>query len=824
MSTIKQPVVWCSNPNSSSQKPTAFALHGIQLEGNITEKHVLALREVISAAAEGRLLLPSDGGVVLLECGIRIASLVVSKHGKRHDAIESPLDVTLSPPKAAIQREPESGDDAEKTAAKLEPKYSDFDAPELSQYDYKYEFLCCAKCMEEHEVPECGGDDGERRAAEAAACAEKVCCDEGAGKCIFSVHSACQPHADLATSPDTVPIYATVKKHKPKYRDAPPQIAKDESRDLVEKKVPSGGDESSELISVVVDVHAEPAPAEAKHPSRKTSVDSSCTVGSMDSGFIEMQKLEQAAAEVARASPAEAEQPPSNGAIKECLAQSRSRRKSYEEFKALFHRNSLPDSELAQVREHELSLPLLDQKEKIRARRKSYEEFKMLVREQYENSWPPASNFTRRNSQRPSLRKQRKASKMAIAAVAEDSPSLAAELAEHKAEPARDAATASTAIVAQSQAAARTRDEQLKRNSRIYDKLISYGTIYDIMQKKADIYYKTYRKYDTYMTYGTIYEILQRKSDNYEIFRRKRNSSAKYKTISDGANEHRKQHFGTIYDIIQRKQLQATKTQSLPNGISGLTEMSKYGTADEAGEKCEAKKTSKIYDMIQSELSEAALAPAQPRDAAKSDAPAGNVINRFSVKKISEAELNAAEGGQVAADAPSGDRRSPTYSEPEALMKRKKENGIKKVKNSNRMRRFSHILSYTSKLMALESVTDTIKEAEEVGDKRPERADPTERVAQFSADLPKCRKLSMPATLEPKPKIVPRKQSLLAPGPPPAAAKPANSPAATCAAPVPMPKSAAIIDADARHRLLVKKSKSRRLSEFTRGEFLNEKP
>ncbi|XP_065368549.1 serine-rich adhesin for platelets isoform X2 [Calliphora vicina] len=72
------PVVWCTDPNSVNNKPTAFALHGIQLQGNVTEKQVLALRELVNAAAEGRLILPSDGTFMLLDSGISIESSIVN--------------------------------------------------------------------------------------------------------------------------------------------------------------------------------------------------------------------------------------------------------------------------------------------------------------------------------------------------------------------------------------------------------------------------------------------------------------------------------------------------------------------------------------------------------------------------------------------------------------------------------------------------------------------------------------------------------------------------------------------------------------------------
>jgi len=76
------PVVWCTDPNSVNNKPTAFALHGIQLQGNVTEKQVNALRELVNAAAEGRLILPSDGTFMLLDSGLSIESSILANAGK----------------------------------------------------------------------------------------------------------------------------------------------------------------------------------------------------------------------------------------------------------------------------------------------------------------------------------------------------------------------------------------------------------------------------------------------------------------------------------------------------------------------------------------------------------------------------------------------------------------------------------------------------------------------------------------------------------------------------------------------------------------------
>ncbi|GAB0100527.1 Tyrosine-protein kinase [Sergentomyia squamirostris] len=77
------PVVWCSETSANGdQKPAAFALHGIQLEGKITEKHVAVVKNLVAAAAEGRLILPRDSALILLEYGLSVESVVVDEPSK----------------------------------------------------------------------------------------------------------------------------------------------------------------------------------------------------------------------------------------------------------------------------------------------------------------------------------------------------------------------------------------------------------------------------------------------------------------------------------------------------------------------------------------------------------------------------------------------------------------------------------------------------------------------------------------------------------------------------------------------------------------------
>ncbi|KAH8288984.1 hypothetical protein KR054_003660 [Drosophila jambulina] len=181
------PVVWCTDPNSVNNKPTAFALHGIQLQGNVTEKQVTALRELVNAAAEGRLILPSDGTFTLLDSGLSIESSIVEQKSSSLGGPSEPCEpiqsknakntyILMPVSKAEGSRQgggAGSGPGGQKASGLtiaaaaaqleflLEPKYSpssksnpDVEADEERSGDGQvdeilYEFLCCAKCMNE---------------------------------------------------------------------------------------------------------------------------------------------------------------------------------------------------------------------------------------------------------------------------------------------------------------------------------------------------------------------------------------------------------------------------------------------------------------------------------------------------------------------------------------------------------------------------------------------------------------------------------------------------------------------------------------------------
>lgn len=168
MATI--PVVWCTDPNSSNPKPTAFALRGIQLQGeHITPQHMLALKELVNAASEGRLVLPANGSIMFLDCGLNINSEVQVAHGSPisigavttsasveavhssrsyEDIVEPVVEKSTSSADVAVKDESVP---PRKDSDELSPRSScDSCVPvPYSEYELLYEFLCCAKCMNE---------------------------------------------------------------------------------------------------------------------------------------------------------------------------------------------------------------------------------------------------------------------------------------------------------------------------------------------------------------------------------------------------------------------------------------------------------------------------------------------------------------------------------------------------------------------------------------------------------------------------------------------------------------------------------------------------
>uniref|UniRef100_A0A182KFA0 Uncharacterized protein n=1 Tax=Anopheles christyi TaxID=43041 RepID=A0A182KFA0_9DIPT len=973
------PVVWCSDPNSSEKKQP-FALQGIQLQGNITEKHVLAMKELINAASEGRLLLPTDGAIVLLDCGLSIGSMVIEgKAGKEvaaaaaaaaasgHTATANHKSILPYRQIAANNCEPSpvdggdcnkhnsssssSSDESDRIAATsdrqrrleaaeklrvmlehqldgrpdIDPDQSNATVPrqecdegrrvengddrlgaaeqemidftieeeeeqeanhqqqpptmhELGVVDGEeeaddvpgamermgsalgwangpemlYEFLCCAKCMNDP-TSSCSNLPSHRtRSLTALNNSSKLLSRVLNGRAKARLY--CDPvysisnlyfkrfinykitksrrpvirksssrsdrssggaggdtTAGISTAPDGgggggsggagkkkhfvegSPVYATVnKKLKLKSRlDAlrrSGHVVEGSSHRRVRNKHRGGKQELAEEVagaSPLPEIFITGTSGTPMKPlgstSRKTSFDSTCTVSSMDSGFIDQQQRQQLKQQLQQLqqlnvnSSAAAEQSPpgvvegaseqqeeddgndrlndlSQVQIKECLVtQSRNRRKSYEEFKSLFRQEVAavvvaPASPGGDVAGHAgrasntsgLPLPSVDEKESVKARRKSYEEFKALVKicdtsfsslkttaeEEPEkeqgrkvespeqdastcrSATLPASPTTttttsvgnlfkmkRKNSRRLSLKKPPTSTGTCGTEVQRSESGRevvkGSTIYDILRNDRKISAPASPLIKDLGQLAlSRTADEIYRKNYKIYDKLISYGS-------------KAYKRYDKYMTYGTIYEILHRKSDAAEdVFLRKRALSEKYakRKVGGTGTHYGSVKLGTIYDILQGKHQQLQiDTSARKKSAPGPDEAPPVTL-------------STIYDIIHSKKT---ADPSSPKDKTGK--------NRFLVKKITEEELHlsnennrnelnltvgvggvvGATGGTFASKglldgssspkqsdtAAGGGPPSPDYTTPKSVAQARK---------PARTRRFSNILSYSS--------------------------------------------------------------------------------------------------------------------------------
>ncbi|XP_053684693.1 uncharacterized protein LOC128734491 [Sabethes cyaneus] len=889
------PVVWCTDPNSS-EKRQAFALQGIQLQGNITEKHVLAMKELISAASEGRLLLPSDGAIVLLDCGLSIGSMViegkagreVAKGSSNHKSIlpavpEGVTDVSNCTVTAAAALQEESnnanGEDVDKIVENVadgstmvaggvlaaeddaflaDPTIDESKPPDLygttvgdtaEGGEELYEFLCCAKCMNDPSSS-CFNPPSHRSRSLSSLnnksqllsrflngrAKARLYCDP-----LYNIsnryfkrlvnHKGCKSRTEsrryvvrksslrsdrsgggkvAKKSSENIPIYATInKKMKLKSRlealrrqniDASIlalQIALD-SQQLIKGRTNHDADlePSSQIINQSCSSSPAAGPLQSKpynSSSRKTSFDSTCTVSSMDSGFIDQQQRQQlkqlqlqqqqhqqqqqqkkkknktstiadqpittvtsnpnasddgnqhkteelttVSKETGNATTTANEScfnELSKLQIKECLVtQSRNRRKSYEEFKSLFRQQQQQQQQQQQTEASRSRLSVVNEKPAIgsgtegqdantsnnvsmKTRRKSYEEFKALVKicDSSVSNLKPTSEeeeeedddvvvggkqlqqphtihsttgvgalfkMKRKNSRRLSLKKakmndksdqQRTVDAKSGPTVISNSVSKISEsnshvrgstiydiLRNHRRGSKRDDANQQSVSVSLGKGLSPfLTDEIYRKNYKIYDKLISYGS-------------KAYKKYDKYMTYGTIYEILHRKSDAAEdVFLRKRALSEKFAKRKVSINsQYSSLKFGTIYDILQSKQGGAVESlagDQAPNDTAeGVEPVSNSNTL------------STIYDIIHK----------------KSDSPKQQVKNRFLVKKITEEELRkgnennrnelnmVSDGGKSQQSPP----QSPDYMTPKL---------VDAAKKPSRARRFSNILSYS---------------------------------------------------------------------------------------------------------------------------------
>lgn len=646
------PVVWCSDPNSNSKKPTAFALHGIQLQGNLSEQHVLAVRELISAASEGRLLLPTDGGIVLLDCGVGVGSVIIQDREQEQK------------PKNEIAQQ----EMFRNSTIEVKP------FSHTTKSDVLYEFLCCARCMGEG-VKLCHRNthsskfvekflDAKINAGRANKRPGNMRPTNGRRKSTVSFKSSRKRSSrrnQASANGHNMPIYATVNKQ---LKHKKPQIAPD-------------------LIATASNDVMEPT-NNLSSTARKTSFDSTCTVSSMDSGFMEMQnKLESAknAAQCDVQIKIEASEGADMVDSSEILpntwsrltipSQSRNRRKSYEEFKLLFSdvqkNSSMSDANRLEVENN-----------CVKSRRKSHEEFKasgkcdsnsklicddIIVRNDLSPDDSSLFKMKRKNSKRVSSHK-----------IKLNNKTINQGLLLNK-----------TTNMTDADQSKNNYDKNLelfkshcsKNNIRDFDNLLSCGTIYDIIQRKSDIYTKNFKRYDKYMTYGTLYEILHRKSDECEPFERKRTISEKYSNrrinyahidFKVPAENH---NCSTALDTATD-----TSGENL-NSTSTTTGSLKQGSANNqlSITSLSSQQPSTIYDILQTKKLET-VSPKQR--------------NRFLVRKITEEDLiesrKSADNDVVEKAAVTSDADCIPPPRPAV-----------EAKKPNRIRRFSNILSYAPK-------------------------------------------------------------------------------------------------------------------------------
>lgn len=616
------PVVWCTDPNSTSQKPCAFTLQGIQLQGNISEQHVLAVRELINAAAEGRLLLPTDGGIMLLDCGIGVGSVIIQNGQNKLTSEEN-----------KVEWKEEKVEVIEDAKDKLEIP------PQIPQKPVKeellYEFLCCARCMTEGNDTKCN-----KKSKDGAKLMAKYLDARLKQKCLAAdpVYNICNKHTKRTKGIRRVTTVSFKSERPQKARRGLPANHKVPVYAVVNKKMKIKNRVKVEIIPV---------------QERKKSVDS---VSSLDSGFMDMKKTEKVektdplveikidlAGEETDLIPAINSRSWSRLTIPQ---QSRNRRKSYEEFKSLF-------LDQATTKPPPISQDRLEVNNSVKSRRKSYEEFKSVTKvcdnspsSSPESSVEPSADnganslfkMKRKNSKRISTKK----SKFADKAVAQKEQDMLYD------------------ILKNSLAVKNKYDKNLELFKSNCDKtkIDSYGTIYDIIQRKSDLYNKTIssissRKYDQYMTYGTLYEILHRKSDEDDLFERKRTSSEKYAT---------RRCLADLSDAASQKDVETGKKSSLLAGKNSVNNQS-------------GNSLSTIYDILQTKKLEGSPTLKQNK-------------NRFLVKKITEEDLAALIKDDIKTD-----KSTEQIQVPKITIE------LNETKKPVKMRRFSNILSYTPRIL-----------------------------------------------------------------------------------------------------------------------------
>lgn len=792
------PVVWCTNPNSA-EKPTAFALQGIQLQGNISDQHVLAVQELIAAASEGRLIIPSDGTVMLLDCGVGVGSVVVGNNnspGDHQDLLSSSAtsssvlcdklastkhiiktsNSVVIHHKAEVHTIKEESDsegisnekskDVSISRSKNRKRNENCDIVERTDRDSSklYEFLCCAKCMSEG-VSRCF-TNGRKRSVNN----EKLIAKYLDKTRRHSTSSA------VTRDDQSLTKARGIRKNSFKYLRAGATLSITTNNGGRQSPVRKSSlpvemiknDNKTSQTLLAIDESTSPIQAVEQETTtttttcRKTSLDSICTVSSLDSGFIEMQnKLSSASLlgegenqfnnsnnnkniEIIISEPA-IESDVNTGASTEIVTadqdnnkevlgcsennsrliicssnattasttttqQSRNRRKSYEEFKSMFRQNnerplldtcttSVPNK--LEIVSEVTSKSTTDKQPPTISRRKSYEEFKALVKicdndlhsasivpnnaqsdyksvansvynnntvydtnllsEDYNLEATMPNGMKRKNSKRHSLSKKDRLmniflnNKIVTETPNKNNCDKIYDIIQKRPQKTENAKNQNNDRL----------DKYRSKNFKIYDKFISYGTIYDIIQKKAEIYDTDFKQFEKYMTYGTIYEILRHKSDT-EFPRRRVFSEKIYRQLR---NNLLLDNVGHRYSTIH----ESMPGQRISNALTNKDTTDTSSTASEVWNNTNTLST--IYDILQTSKNR------NLSSASNYDLDEKSNKNRFMVKKVSEDDLTE----KVLTEEKNENDTPPKITSPVKDSVQKKQ---------TRLRRFSNILSY----------------------------------------------------------------------------------------------------------------------------------
>jgi hypothetical protein len=582
---------------------------------------VLAVRELVNAAAKGKLLLPGDGQIVLLNCGVEVGSLILQDNANSNN-----------------NNNKENNDTKNITEI-------------YNKYDELYQFLCCARCMER----------GKKF------CNQNVKMFE---KCV---------HNFTRTGGGSARPYTKRRKTVKFKRDpcANRRILSSSTYATVNKQQQKS---QKNLHSNAVNATIQQTISDTSEIGRKTSFDSTCTVSSMDSGFMEMQnKLDSIEKSVvtcknkvedqaisANKSLNEIQENKASWNFLSIPTQSKNRRKSYEEFKLMFKEPKTENFERIGDKKSSITTPL-------RSRRHSIEEKNVIETATKVDIKSASSDHLDRKFQAPDEVDSNNLSRFSF--------KLNRRNSKHKFERKNavvDEGFPKKVSTSTSTTTCNNNNELKHQNNKLkdFEKLISCGTIYDIIQKKNEFYSRNFKKYDKYMTYGTLYEILHRKFDEIEdtIDRKSTLSQKKISCANIEFDSYHENHYKTVTAATDTNSSKTLHSTCISSSATPMKQGSNISNNQLSIASITTQQLSTIYDILQN----------------KTSSPPKKEQTRFLVQRITEEDLMASQ--ENGCDENKDEVKDSVNAD--LQIKSNKE-------QLKRSRRFSNILSNPSKLEML---------------------------------------------------------------------------------------------------------------------------